>query len=70
MFRRFTKQEHVTTFSQVKSSVQRGIKANLVKQYPWLESTGTIDQLMPKKESVMIAKWYAIASNPMQDRPL
>mmetsp|Transcript_8965 Transcript_8965/g.23028 ORF Transcript_8965/g.23028 Transcript_8965/m.23028 type:complete len:185 (+) Transcript_8965:103-657(+) len=56
MFRRFTKQEHVTTFSQVKSSVQRGIKANLVKQYPWLESTGTIDQLMPKKESVMIAK--------------
>ena len=31
--------------------------ANIVKQYPILETGGTIDVLIPKKEKVIIAKW-------------
>ena len=57
MFRKFSKQESVSSFAQVKTSVQRGIRANICAQYPILEDGGTIDLLIPKKENVVIAKW-------------
>jgi len=57
MFRKFSKQESVSSFAQVKTSVQRGIRANICAQYPILEEGGTIDLLIPKKENVVIAKW-------------
>ncbi|WZN62802.1 PUA domain-containing protein [Chloropicon roscoffensis] len=56
MFRKFSKQESVSSFAQVKTSVQRGIRANICAQYPILEEGGTIDLLIPKKENVVIAK--------------
>jgi predicted RNA-binding protein (TIGR00451 family) len=56
MFKKFTKQDSVNTFAQVKTSVQRGIRANICAQYPCLEEGGTIDVLMPKKEKCTIAK--------------
>ncbi|QDZ18350.1 PUA domain-containing protein [Chloropicon primus] len=56
MFRKFSKQESVSSFAQVKTSVQRGIRAKIVEQYPMLEEGGTIDVLIPKKENVVIAK--------------
>ena len=56
MFKKFSKKESVNTFTQVKTSVQRGIRTNICAQYPMLEEGGTIDVLIPKKESVVIAK--------------
>lgn len=29
-----------------------------MESYPYLESTGLIDELIPKKEPVIVAKWY------------
>ena len=57
MFKKFSKQESVSSYAQVKTSVQRGIRANICAQYPILEEGGTIDVLIPKKENVVIAKW-------------
>merc|ERR1739847_65201 len=56
MFKKFSKQESVSAFTQVKTSVQRGIRANICAEYPLLEEGGLIDLLIPKKESVIIAK--------------
>mmetsp|Transcript_17528 Transcript_17528/g.56523 ORF Transcript_17528/g.56523 Transcript_17528/m.56523 type:complete len:88 (-) Transcript_17528:499-762(-) len=60
MFKKFTKDEHVSAFNQVKSSVQRGIRAKIGEQYPYLEDNDLLDELIPKKEPMIIAKWCAI----------
>jgi hypothetical protein len=31
--------------------------ASIVEQYPWLEDTGVIEVLIPKKEQVHVGKW-------------
>ena len=41
---------------QLKSSVQKGIRNKLIEQYPHIE--GHIDQVLPKKDSFRIVKWY------------
>ncbi|QPG74318.1 translation machinery-associated protein 20 [Brettanomyces nanus] len=51
MFKKFTK-EDVHTQTNVKSSVQRALKAKLVDEYPKLESV--IGDLVPKKSSVVL----------------
>ncbi|KAJ8609030.1 hypothetical protein CTAYLR_008694 [Chrysophaeum taylorii] len=53
MFKRFT-QEEVSSQSQVKSSVGRGIRASILESYPQLEDE--IDDILPKKESMVLAK--------------
>lgn len=53
MFKKFTEEENVSSISQVKNSVVRGIGSTLNEQYPMLESA--LDQLIPKK-SMTIAK--------------
>lgn len=53
MFKRFTVEEHVSSTSQVKNSVQRSILSKLVEQYPTLEDK--IEELLPKKE-ILVAK--------------
>ena len=53
MFKKFTVEEHVSSTSQIKNSVQRGIQAQIVSQYPKLEPI--IDQILPKK-SMLLAK--------------
>ena len=54
MFKNFTVEETVSSRSQVKSSVARGIRTNILELYPRLEPV--IDQIMPKKESVIVGK--------------
>lgn len=54
---RFTNEENISGKSQVKSSVQRGIKQSILDQYPGLEEE--IEELLPKKEPLFVAKWCA-----------
>lgn len=49
MFRKFTPGENVSGAQQLKSSVQRGIRAKIAEQFPQLEDEGVLDELMPKK---------------------
>lgn len=49
MFRKFTPGENVSGLNQIKSSVQRGIRAKIAEQFPQLEDEGVLDELMPKK---------------------
>lgn len=42
--------------TQVKSSAARAIKAKLCAQYPFLHECSLIDELMPKKATVAVAK--------------
>ena len=31
--------------------------AKVLESYPWLEESGVIDVVLPKKEQIMIGKW-------------
>ncbi|WLF80352.1 translation machinery-associated protein 20 [Lodderomyces elongisporus] len=53
MFKKFTK-EDIHSRSNIKSSVQRGLKQNFVSKYPDLEPA--IDTLIPKKSQVILIK--------------
>jgi PUA domain protein len=53
MFKRFTVEEHVSSTSQVKNSVQRSIINQIVEQYPLLEPV--IEEILPKK-AMLISK--------------
>lgn len=53
MFKRFTVEEHVSSTSQIKNSVQRSIVSQIIEQYPLL--IDIIDQILPKK-AMLIAK--------------
>lgn len=46
---------NVSGVTQLKSSVQKGIKNRLVEQFPYLENY--IDEIIPKKENLRIVKW-------------
>jgi len=54
MFKRFSPEECVSSQSQVKSSVGRGIRQAIVDQYPRIEEV--LDDLLPKKDSMVVAK--------------
>ncbi|KAK9686985.1 translation machinery-associated protein 20 [Basidiobolus ranarum] len=56
MFKKFNIKEDVATQSQVKSSVQRGIRSKILERYPSLESV--IDTLMPKKTPLILVKCH------------
>eukprot|EP01041_Mallomonas_annulata_P012354 gene12354-25991_t len=47
MFKRFTIEENVSSTSNVKNSVQRGIQSQIVTQYPNIQPI--IEQIIPKK---------------------
>lgn len=51
MFKKFTIDQNVSSSSQVKNSVQRAVRSDLVDQYPFLEQI--IDDIMPKKLMVI-----------------
>ena len=53
MFKRFTVEEHVSSTSQIKNSVQRSIVNQISEQYPLLSDV--IEQILPKK-AMLIAK--------------
>lgn len=56
MFKKFTREEGISNLNQVKTSVVRGIRSKVCDSYPWMEETGVIDVVLPRKEPVMLAK--------------
>jgi malignant T-cell-amplified sequence len=52
---RFTEEESVSSQGQVKSSVQRGIRAKILELYPLLE--GVLDDILPKKSNITLVRW-------------
>lgn len=52
MFKRLSSDEFGGQ-TQLKSSVQRAIRGKICDQYPYLEDTGLIEQLLPKKEQII-----------------
>ena len=58
--------ESVTSKNLLKTSVQRGIKASILEQYPTLEPY--IDDVMPKKQQAHLYKWYVLFSDIINAR--
>ena len=53
---RFVAKDEISGTSQLKSSVQRGIRTKIQEQYPNIQPY--IDEILPKKESIVLVKWY------------
>ncbi|EIE80762.1 hypothetical protein RO3G_05467 [Rhizopus delemar RA 99-880] len=56
MFKKFNFSENIAGQSQLKSSVQRNIRAKLGDEYPGLETI--LDDLIPKKQPIIQIKGY------------
>lgn len=56
MFKKFSREEGFSSLNQVKSSVQRGVRGKIAEQFPYLEDHGILEQLMPKKIPIFLAK--------------
>ncbi|PRD25745.1 UNVERIFIED_CONTAM: Malignant T-cell-amplified sequence 1-like protein [Trichonephila clavipes] len=56
MFKKFDEKDHVSSVTQLKSSVQKGIRAKLLEQFPYLEDY--MNQILPKKESLRVMKCH------------
>jgi isochorismate hydrolase len=56
--KRFQADENISGVTQLKSSVQRSIRAKLVEQFPSIKDY--IDDICPKKESMVLIKWYQV----------
>mmetsp|Transcript_23820 Transcript_23820/g.28758 ORF Transcript_23820/g.28758 Transcript_23820/m.28758 type:complete len:186 (-) Transcript_23820:567-1124(-) len=56
MFKKFSREESVSSLNLAKSSVARGVKAKIGEQYPYLEENELLDVLMPKKAPMYLAK--------------
>lgn len=52
---RFIAKDMVTNVNNSKSSVQKGIRGQVLEQFPHIEDY--IDQVLPKKEALRIVKW-------------
>ena len=55
---RFNEKENVSGVVQAKSTVIKQIRAKLIEDYPHIEEY--IDEILPKKENVRVAKWWEI----------
>jgi hypothetical protein len=53
---RFSFSENIAGQTQLKSSVQRGIRSKIIDQYPALEPI--LDDLMPKKTPIVLVKGW------------
>ncbi|KAJ3152411.1 Malignant T-cell-amplified sequence 1 [Geranomyces michiganensis] len=56
MFKKFVPKDDVSGKSKVKSSVQRGIRAKILEQYPALNPY--IEELIPKKDPLVLVKCH------------
>jgi len=56
MFKKFEEKENVSGITQLKSSVQKGIKATLAQQFPHIEDY--LPSILPKKETTRIVKCH------------
>ena len=66
MFKRFDPGESVSSFSQVKSSQGRAIRAKLAELYPAIEPL--LDDLLPKKDPILVAKCQNHVTMVLKDR--
>ena len=57
MFKKFDEKESVSGISQLKSSVQKGIKKTILDTYPSLDRDH-LDELMPKKDTYRVVKCH------------
>ncbi|KAF0039892.1 hypothetical protein F2P81_008127 [Scophthalmus maximus] len=56
MFKKFDEKENVSNCIQLKTSVIKDIKKELLRQFPDIESW--LNHIMPKKDPVKIVRWY------------
>ncbi|KAK9236314.1 PUA-like domain-containing protein [Lipomyces kononenkoae] len=54
MFKKFNAKDDIHSRTNVKSSVQRGLKSKLIEQFPNLENV--IDEVIPKKGQLIVIK--------------
>lgn len=54
MFKKFDEKADVSGVNNVKSSVQRGIRASIIDSYPYIEQY--MDQILPKKDPLKAVK--------------
>ncbi|OBS76272.1 hypothetical protein A6R68_17269 [Neotoma lepida] len=54
MFKKFDEKENVSNCIQLKTSVIKGIKNQLIEQFPGIEPW--LNQIMPKKDPVKIVR--------------
>ena len=57
MFKKFDEKESVSGISQLKSSVQKGIRKTISETYPALEQEH-LNEFMPKKDSYRVVKCH------------
>lgn len=55
---RFDEKENVSNCIQLKTSVIKGIKNQLLDQFPDIDPW--LNQIMPKKDPVKIVRWYVV----------
>jgi PUA domain protein len=56
MFKKFNASEDVAGRQNVKSSVQRAVRAKIVETFPKLEPY--MEEIIPKKSQLTLVKWY------------
>lgn len=55
MFKKFDEKESISGTTQLKSSVQKSIRAKIIETYPHIEEF--MDLILPKKDAFKIVKW-------------
>ena len=55
LFFRFEDKENISGVNNAKSSVQRGVKASVLEQFPFTKDY--MDQILPKKDALKLVKW-------------
>ena len=56
MFKKFDEKESISGVTQLKSSVQKGIRAKLLDSFPGIE--GFMDDFLPKKDAFKVVKCH------------
>lgn len=56
MFKKFDDKENISGVNNAKSSVQRGVKASVLQNFPFIEDY--IDEILPKKDGLKIVKCH------------
>lgn len=66
MFKKFNASEDVAGRQNVKSSVQRAVRAKIIETFPKLEPY--MEEIIPKKSQLTLVKWY-FSEGVSNDKP-
>ena len=58
MFKKFDEKESISGQTQLKSSVQKAIRAKISDAYPQLAEGGYFDEILPKKDAFRVIKCH------------